>query len=67
MLMLGNYSGPFLAPPAAAPEKEGEFAGTPRAPALTFYHKFDRQRMVESKRKPQSIKGKRPDKERKPS
>ncbi len=28
-----NYSGTFLAPPAAAPEKEGDYARTPRAPA----------------------------------
>jgi len=28
-----NYSGTFLALPAAALEKEGDFAGTPRAPA----------------------------------
>ena len=28
-----NYSGTFLAPPVAALEKEGDFAGTPRAPA----------------------------------
>jgi len=28
-----NYSATFLAPPAAALEKEGNFAGTPRAPA----------------------------------
>jgi len=28
-----DYSGTFLAPPAAALEKEGDFARTPRAPA----------------------------------
>ena len=28
-----NYSGTFLETPAAAMEKEGDFAGTPRAPA----------------------------------
>ena len=29
----GNYSGTFLSPPVAALEKEGDFAGTLRAPA----------------------------------
>jgi hypothetical protein len=29
----GNYAGTFLAPPAAALEKEGDVARTPRAPA----------------------------------
>ncbi len=33
VLMLCNYSGTPLAPPAAAFEEMGKFAGTPRAPA----------------------------------
>ena len=37
-----------------------------QAQGLTFYHKFNRQGMVELKGKPQSSKGKRPEKERKP-